>query len=253
MMKIRFTLFAVLMIHQTALTLTNDERIVKAKQLLYEGSTQENMNIVIEGYELLKNAYKEKPTRELLYFTAQAEYELVRLGVTDKKNKLYERYIDLALEKTEELKELHPEWSEAHALSSALHGYRIAYNPLNAVSAGPKSYYAAEEAVKLDSTNPRAWMVRGIVRLHMPTMFGGSAKEAIISFKKAIALFEGEGAVNQFEPSWGYLDALVWLGWAYQQRDEDEKARASFKKALAYEPRAEWIKKYFLEPVEKNN
>ena len=249
--KIWLSVITMLAIHQTIFALSYEERIAKAKQLLYQGSVLDSMVFVMEGYELLKSTNSENPTRELLYFTAQAEYELVRLGVTDKKNKLYERYIDLALEKTEELKELHPEWSEAHALSSALHGYRIAYNPLNAVSAGPKSYYAAEEAVKLDSTNPRAWMVRGIVRLHMPAMFGGSTKEAIISFKKAIALFEGERIVNQFEPSWGYLDALVWLGWAYQQRDEDEKARASFKKALAYEPRAEWIKKYFLELVEK--
>lgn len=225
-----------------------EERIAVAKTLLYEGGILEDKETILRGYTQLTAIYQTHPTPQVLYFIAQAEYELVRLGVSDKSNA---QYLDQAMSRVEQLLQQKPTWSEVYALKSMLQGLRIIYNPISAVTAGPKSYYAAEEAVKLDSTNPRAWMARGIVRYHMPTVFGGSVRTAIECFKKSIALFEGSNSQQPLEPSWGYLDALLWLGWAYQQQNEFDKAADLYRKALTREPRAVFIKNYFLLSLEK--
>ena len=241
-----------LVVAQATRSETNERDIlIEAKHLLREGNVLNDTTLILKGYGLLMSAYRKAPSAELLYFVAQAEYELVRLGVTDRKNRLYEKYIDAALEKAEAVAELREEWSEAYALISSLHGYRIAYNPLNAVTAGPKSFSAAEEAVKRDSTNPRAWLVRGIVRLNMPSIFGGSKTEAVKSFTRAIALFEQNTSVGPHVPDWGYLDACVWLGWALQELKQEQDAKLSYEKALAIEPRANWIREFFLGPLEE--
>jgi len=228
-----------------------EERIAIAKTLLYEGGILEDKETILRGYKQLTAIYQTHPTPQVLYFIAQAKYELVRLGVSDKANVQYLQYLDQAINRVEELLQQKPTWSEVYALKSMLQGLRIIYNPISAVTAGPKSYYAAEEAVKLDSTNPRAWMARGIVRYHMPTVFGGSVRTAIECFKKSIALFERSNSQQPLEPSWGYLDALLWLGWAYQQQNEFDKAADLYRKALSREPRAMFIKNYFLPILEK--
>jgi tetratricopeptide (TPR) repeat protein len=223
----------------------------QAKHLLREGNVLNDPALVQEGRKLLASLYADFPSADVLYFVAQAEYELVRLGVADRKNKLYERYIDSAMDKAEAVLEQRGEWSEAYALISLLEGYRIAYNPVNAVTAGPKSFFAAEEAVKLDSTNPRAWLARGIVRLHMPGIFGGSTTEAIKSFKNALALFDQHPVGEANEPNWGRLDAELWLGWAYHELGQTAEAVATYSKALSREPRADWIRELFLLPLEE--
>lgn len=225
--------------------------ISQAKTLLRDGNALNDKTFVSKAHEMLQSAHLQSPSRETLYFLAQAEYELVRLGVGDRESKLYERFLDPALEKVESIMKKHREWSEGQALYSMVQGYRIARNPLNAMTAGPRAYYSAEEAIRLDSANPRAWLVRGIAKLNAPSMFGGDKNEALESLKRAISLFERETTGQWNLPDWGYLDALVWGGWAYEQTERPTEARASYLKALATEPRAKWVQEMFLSPLER--
>jgi hypothetical protein len=225
--------------------------VIQAKVLLRDGNALNDKAMVTRAHELLKSAHLQSPGRETLYFLAQAEYELVRLGVGDKESGLYDRYLDPALEKVESIMEEHKQWSEAQALFSMVQGYRIARNPLNAITAGPKAKSSAEEAVRLDSANPRAWLVRGIAKLNTPSIFGGDKNEALASLKRSIMLFEGPREEVWDRPDWGYLDALVWAGWACEQTDRPAEARASYLKALSAEPRAQWIREMFISPLER--
>lgn len=225
--------------------------ISQAKTLLRDGNALNDKTLVTRAHEMLLSAHQQSPGRETLYFLAQAEYELVRLGVGDKESMLYEQFLDRALEKVESIMKKHKEWSEGQALYSMVQGYRIARNPLNAMTAGPRAYYSAEEAIRLDSANPRAWLVRGIAKLNAPSVFGGDKSEALASLNRAIALFEQQAKGQWNLPDWGYLDALVWGGWAYEQTERPTEARASYLKALATEPRAKWVQEMFLSPLER--
>lgn len=225
--------------------------VSQAKVLLRDGNALNDKVMVTKAHEMLRSAHQQSPGKESLYFLAQAEYELVRLGVGDKESGLYERFLDSALEKVESIMREHKQWSEGQALFSMVQGYRIARNPVNAITAGPKAYFSAEEAIRLDSTNPRAWLVRGIAKLNAPSVFGGDKIEALSSLKRAIKLFESKTEDEWSKPNWGYLDALVWAGWAYEQTDRPAEARASYLSALSAEPRAKWVRDLFLSPLEQ--
>jgi uncharacterized membrane protein len=225
--------------------------IITAKKLLREGSAQNDTAAVGKARSILQSAHAQSESPETQYFLAQAEYELVRLGVAEERSGLYDRYIDSAIEKVKALIRDREQWSEGHALYSSLLGYRIAHNPLNAFSSGPKAYSSAEKAVELDSTNPRAWLVRGIVKLNTPSWFGGDKREALKSLHRSVELYEQRTTHEWQDPEWGYLDALVWTGWSYEKNDRPEEARTWYLKALRFEPRADWIHRHFLEPLEQ--
>ena len=225
------------------------EQLFSGKQLLRDGSVLNDEALVLKGYELLKSAHAQSKSTTTLYFVAQAEWELVRLGVASDERGTYDKFIEGALENGKEVVQQRKEWSEGHALLSSLHGYRIAHNALNAITAGPKASGSADEAVRLDSANPRAWLVRGIVKLNTPWLFGGDKKEAVANLRKAVELFEQRPKPQWDEPEWGYLDAMLWLGWAYEQTDRPDDARAGYKKAMSAEPRATWIQEKFLSPL----
>jgi bisanhydrobacterioruberin hydratase len=229
------------------------EQLSSAKRLLREGSVLNDETLVLRGYEIIKSLHEQAPSTTTLYFVAQAEWELVRLGLDAKDRRIYEQYIDGAVEKAKEIVEQRKDWSEGHALLSSLLGYRIAYSPLNAIMSGPKANRSAEEAVRLDSTNARAWMVRGIMKFNTPALFGGDKEQAIVSLLKAVELYEHRPTPDWDEPEWGYLDALLWLGWAYEQSDRPHDANALYRKALRAEPRATWIQKKFLSPLESRS
>jgi hypothetical protein len=80
---------------------------------------------------------------------------------------------------------------------------------------------------------------------------GGDKNAALSSLKRAIMLFEIKPQDEWSQPDWGYLDALVWAGWAYEQIDQPGDARASYLKALTAEPRAKWVKDLFLSPLQQ--
>lgn len=250
-------LFLLLFMHVTiaaaVASISSDPQtvVVQAKLLLREGNAGNDKATVMKAREMLKSLHEHSPSRESLYFLAQAEYELVRLGVGDEESGLYDQFLDPALEKVESIMKRYKQWSEGQALYSMVQGYRIARTAVNAVTAGPKAYFSAEEAIRLDSTNPRGWLVRGIAKLNAPAVFGGNKNEALASLQRAIDLFERQSEVPWNSPDWGYLDALVWAGWAYEKTDRPDEARASYLKALTAEPRAAWVREMFLSPLEQ--
>jgi uncharacterized membrane protein len=227
------------------------DQLTAAKQMLYEGSVLNDESLLLKAYDLIKSLHAQSPGTTTLYFLAQAECELVRIGLDAKNRDLYKRFVDGAIEKAQELVEQRKEWSEGYALLSSLYGYRIAHNPLAAFTSGPKAKSTAEEAVRRDSTNPRAWMVHGIVKLNTPSLFGGDKDEAVASLRKSVALFEDRTRPEWDAPEWGYLDALVWLGWAYEKTDRPAEAGIAYAKAVRAEPRATWIQEKFIVPLQR--
>ena len=109
---------------------------------------------------------------------------------------------------------------------------------MSGVSLGPKSNSLAEKAISLDSTNARAYLILGTSKLNTPAVFGGSIEKAIEYFRKSVSLFEDspDAPKSSLEPTWGYLDALTWLGLAYEKQERYSDALAEYRKALKAAP-----------------
>jgi tetratricopeptide (TPR) repeat protein len=229
----------------------SEDPLLEGKRLLREGNILNDTSLLLEGRVVLERAYEKRPSASMLYFLAQAEHELVRAGLADPEGDLFDRYYESAVQRAQAVIRQREEWSEGYALLSSLYGLKIARSWINAPVLGPRAYGLAEEAVRRDSTNPRAWLVRGMMKLNAPSMFGGSTNEALGSFQRAIALFERPGRQGPLEPDWGYIDALVWFGWAQQKEDRLAEAMSVYEKALKVEPRAEWVRQMFIVPLER--
>lgn len=226
---------------------------LQAKQLLDDGSTLGDTSLVLQARRIFLDIYNIEKSSISLYFVAQSELELVRIGMAFDNTRLFDAYYDSALSHAKKVLEENPQWSEAPTLVSLLYCYRIARSPLHAVTLGPKSYYLAEDALKLDSNNPRAWFVAGIIRLHMPSLLGGGTDAAIPFFTTAIELSEKERGTDPFQPTWGSLDARIWLGWALQKDGRMNEALKVYAQAISYEPRAKWISSMFIEPLKEKS
>ena len=230
-----------------------NESILESKRMLKEGSIIIDTSLILQARKNFIREYRKEPTSLCLYLIAQSEYELIRIGIAQKESGLFEKYFESAVDRVEHLIEKEPDWSEPYALISSIYGYKIAHNWINAVTYGPKAFISANNALKLDEKNPRAWLVKGTTTLHMPALLGGGADGAIIELKKAIELYENQKISDQLTPDWGYIDALVWLGWAYEKKDQPLEAMGVYQKAIREEPRAGWISSMFLEPLQKKN
>jgi tetratricopeptide (TPR) repeat protein len=230
---------------------SSEHLLLEGKKLLRQGSILNDKSLLLEGRTLLERAHELQPSVTTLYYLAQSEHELVRVGLAEPESDLFDRYYESAVRRAQEVIRQREEWSEGYALLSSLYGLKIARSWINAPVLGPRAYGLAEEAVRRDSANPRAWLVRGMMKLNAPAVFGGSAEEALESFQRSIALFEGSGGREALEPDWGYIDAIVWFGWAQQKEGRLAEAMSAYEKALKVEPRAAWVRQMFIIPLEK--
>jgi tetratricopeptide (TPR) repeat protein len=230
---------------------SSEHLLLEGKKLLCQGSILNDKSLLLEGRALLERAHELQPSVTTLYYLAQSEHDLVRVGLAEPESDLFDRYYDSAVRRTQEVIRQREEWSEGYALLSSLYGLKIARSWINAPVLGPRAYGLAEEAVRRDSTNPRAWLVRGMMKLNAPAIFGGSTAQALESFQRSIALFEGTGEQGLLEPDWGYIDVLVWFGWARQEEGRVAEALRAYEKALEFEPRADWVRRMFIAPLEK--
>ena len=113
----------------------------------------------------------------------------------------------------------------------------IATEPAKGATLGIKSGTTIAQAEKINPTNPRVLLIKGIGKLFTPPLFGGSREQAMASFEAAIAKLPPErfSAVN-----WGLDDAYVWRRIAQQHAGDTALARASFEQALVVAPNQQW-------------
>jgi tetratricopeptide (TPR) repeat protein len=252
----KYRLFILLLLNQYlfgfSTSLNTTDKLLEAKRLLKEASVSSDTSLIIKAKEILAKVYETDSQYQNLYFIAQSEYELARLAFAYKKYDAFEKHYNEAVKYIEKLISEKPNWSEPHTLLSLLYGYKIAKNSIYAVTLGPKAYLLIQRALELDDKNPRAWFVMGIIKFHMPGFLGGGTEEAISAFKKSIELFESKKEeADPLTPDWGYIDALLWLGWVYEKDKQPKEAYLVYRNALILHPQAKWIYSIFLEPLQK--
>ena len=170
-----------------------------------------------------------------------AYYGILNNTMVTKNEKKFDQFVDPALDYLEALEEKGIYRAEAMALRSSIYGFIMAYSPWKGMYYGPKSSGAIESALKANADSPIVHMISGSSLFYTPETFGGDKEAAIVSFKKAVELFEKHNYKG-----WLYINTLADLGQAYQEVGQHSKAIATYQKALAVEPEFRWVSSQLL-------
>ncbi|RPJ64071.1 MAG: hypothetical protein EHM12_00690 [Dehalococcoidia bacterium] len=130
--------------------------------------------------------------------------------------------------------------ARATAFKGGLIAMRMNLNPLKAITLGMKSLRLIEESIEADQNNTVGLVEMGNARFHMPSLAGGSHKEAVLCFSQAVNLFETEK--DDSRCSWYYLHALVWLARSHESTGNVAEAKRIYEKLLSIEPEFQWVK-----------
>ena len=126
------------------------------------------------------------------------------------------KQIDILADKADEFAtkadNANPNNSEILTLKAMIMSGRIMADPASrGMKYGKASAGLLNEAVKLDSTNPRPILQQGYSKLYTPAMFGGSKKKAKELFEQAIKMFATFKPASEIAPIWGLDQAQAAL------------------------------------------
>jgi hypothetical protein len=99
---------------------------------------------------------------------------------------------------------LNPNNSEIFVLKSMNYSARLSVNPASRANKYNKLIYkTAEQAIKFDPTNPRAYLQKGQYIYHTPINFGGGATKALPVFEEALSKYSSFKVKTTLMPNWG--------------------------------------------------
>jgi len=173
------------------------------------------------------------------WFAFSKYYESIYyLKMQDKKNSSKE--LDAGILMLEDIKNKN---SEHYALIAFLQGFSIQYyGGMSAAAIAIKAKQNAETALKLDSSNLRAWYVLASNDYHTPVAYGGG-KKCESYLLKAISLND-QIVTNPYMPSWGKKDAFSLLLDYYLSKEAYINAKKYLAKAQAQYPDDDAFKHY---------
>ena len=90
-----------------------------------------------------------------------------------------------------------------------------------------------------DDKNPMGFIQYGNAQFYMPPIFGGSKKEALEYFLKALNLMEQDK--SKLANDWNYLSLLALIGRSYEETEQFDKAEFYYNKSLKAEPNFLWV------------
>jgi len=226
----------------------NENEVQTAKALQKAGYLNNSLDHWLKSIEIMQRESAKYPgNADLQKILAESYLGLLITCMAKEDKKTFKANADEAKRAFESLGE-HAEFeAEALAWQAALYGWKIAFNPIKGMYLGPKSQSILKDAMESNKQSAEAWIRKASSLLFTPEMFGGDPTEAVAHYKKGILLYENQGVSD-----WKYLDALAWLGQAYANNGQKEKAIATFKKALKLESKFYWVKNILLPKLEKS-
>lgn len=123
---------------------------------------------------------------------------------------------------------------------SSIYGNEIGKRPMKGMLLGSKSSSLAEKGILFEPNSPLAWSVYASNKYYTPSSFGGDLQEAIKGWEKTIQLSQANAGT--LKNNWLYLNAIVFLGQAYEKAGSRDKAIAAYEKALVVEPQFQYAK-----------
>ncbi len=219
------------------------------QKAFYQACVQNNPELWISNIKTLETDYQSSQDLDLLYEITNAYYGLAGTYIGNKMPEKAEETINKTLDNIALLIKEKKDSPEVHALQAGIYGMQMSFSPMSGMTLGPKATKHLNKSLKLDADNPKGNYQMGGSYYYTPAMFGGSTKKAIEYYKKAVEAFEAKGELTN---NWEYLTAITWLGIAYKEYEDLEKAKVTFEKALNFEPDHNWVKHYLLPQVSKS-
>ncbi len=210
----------------------------EVQQLFYRGYLTTSKAPWEQAIQKIEQDASLDKTQKLTALT-EAQIGLLVCALANQDEATYEAVADGLEENLETL--LKQDETDARSLAKKvrLNVATMAFSSWKAMYLGPQSEKLVDRALKADPESPEAWVQRAGALLFTPEMFGGDVDEAVIAFEKAVRYYETQ---PHHASNWQYLDALAWLGQAYQQAERPTKAAEVFTKALEVEPDFGWVK-----------
>ncbi|MEO0235253.1 MAG: hypothetical protein ABIM42_03860 [candidate division WOR-3 bacterium] len=200
----------------------------------------QNLDSVRYYYSKLRSTGKDRGDYIGLYINGFTIFKMLTADSFFKNH----TYLDSAIYYLEKCIATNPDFSDAYALLGSLYGLKALTNLSKVVQYGKKSTEYFEKAKMINPENPRVYYLEGIGLFFRPKSFGGGKEKALSSFKKAIEFYQKE---KDNPLSWGYLDCMAFLGFAFEELGEKENALKVYGDILEIEPNYKWVK----ERVEK--
>jgi tetratricopeptide (TPR) repeat protein len=219
-----------------ALSADGAKAIVEARQAIQSGMNTGSIDDILAARAtVLALPPSDAASAAAHYTIALADWRvaplLMRKGGEDT-----QKYVDDGLTHVRALRALEPKNGEAWALEGSFLGYKLTTGDADVMTLGPQAQADLQKAMKLAPKNPRVVLLVGISTLFTPKQFGGGAEAAIPLLTKAVDLSQAESPADPLAPAWGDDDALVWLGQAYLQMGDAEKALERYRAALEVNP-----------------
>lgn len=200
----------------------------------------QNRDSIKYYYSKLRAAGEERKDYIGLYISGLAIFKMLTSDSTFRNHD----YLDSAIYYMESCIAIKPDFSDAYALLGSLYGLKAIANLSKVIQYGKKSTEYFEKAKTINPENPRVYYLEGIGLFFRPRTFGGGKEKALSNFQTAIRFYEKE---RDNPLSWGYLDCMAFLGFAFEELGEKEKALKVYTKILELDPNYKWVK----EKVEK--
>jgi len=177
---------------------TNWEQSLKEELAQLDKTT--DFTIWQQGAEKIGNLAAAHPEEWLLqYYTGWAYTQSsfrAPDGEADPSTEKAEPYVKKALD-------LQPDNTETLTLMAYWLSARINAKSSRGMSLGPDSRNYSDRAIKADSANPRAYLMKALVVYHTPALFGGGKKKAAPIVEEAGQRFADFKPKDELEPHWG--------------------------------------------------
>ncbi|MGQ9820134.1 MAG: hypothetical protein ACUVQ1_09490 [Candidatus Kapaibacteriales bacterium] len=211
---------------------------------IYNAYVQGNM---IEWKKVM-DSFKAKTNSEKLELI-NYQYGYVAYCIDQKKESEAETYIKKAESLLTELEKHKYELSTVYAYKSAFIGFKIGLSPYKAPFLGQESLSYAKKSVTTDTINYFGYIQLGNIAFYTPAMFGGSKKEALKYYLKALQIMQRNSAL--LKNNWNYLNLLVTIINSYYEIGQYKLAEMYCKKALDIETKFDWVKNNLYPKIKK--
>ena len=184
--------------------------------------------------------YKQEKETELLYSLCFAQYGYIGYCISNGLKKEAEEFLKDVVKNTKELDDLYDGRHDVLALQGAILGYRMVLSKFRAIYLGPKASKLIITASESSNTYFNCSLEMGNMLFYTPKILGGSKKEAIRYYQKAVEIIEQ--STQKEDRNWIYINTVLFLANAYYETGSRDLACDLYAGLLDYEPRATWIR-----------
>ena len=205
-------------------------------------------NLLNDAYNIFDKAYSSDSTNMLpAYYLALIDYKFCEMNARQGSESLFDKYYNDALAKIKKLETNKNFEADGKIITAGVYMMKITISPMSAVTLSSKVHALLDEAQGIDPSNPYSYLIRGIMDLNTPEMYGGSPSNALKNFNTSLRLF---GENDSTLIPWGDVETLAWTGQALEKLGNLESAEFTYKKSLKEEPDFMWVKQSLLPNLE---